>query len=228
MRYDTFSHRFEVFAADEQKGIIEGYGSVFDEVHHSGAVVEREAFNETLKEHRQAGTMPALLDQHDSRQPIGVWEHMETDEHGLRVRGRLLIDKVQRATEVFELLKAKALNGLSIGFYTRDDSFDEVDGTRHIKKLDLVEVSVVTFPNGPSARVDTVHQADLVHTARDFESFLREAGGFSVSRAKYIASLSRDAFARRDVGTQDRDEALELHQDVLHELEQLTAKISKV
>lgn len=95
------------------------------------------------------GRLTPVLWQHRSGEPIGPYLEMEEKAVGLWVKGKLLGDDVQRAKEARALMQAKAVNGLSIGFVTREDSYDRVSGIRTLKKVDPWEVSVVTFPADP-------------------------------------------------------------------------------
>jgi uncharacterized protein len=169
--------RAELKASDE--GIVEGYGSVFDVVDSYDDVVEKGAFVRTLKE----GRPPAMLWQHDTAEPIGVWESLREDETGLFVRGRFA--KTQRGQEAFELVKMGALSGLSIGYSVKDARMEK-NGVRVLTDLNLWEVSPVTFPANDAARITRVKASDL-KTEREFEEFLRDAG-FSRAAAKAITA----------------------------------------
>lgn len=176
----------EVKSIDED-GYFEGYAAVFGNVDAWNDIILAGAFKASLREHKGKKTMPALLWQHDYKQPIGVWVSMEEDAHGLFVKGQLLKDDVQKAREAFALLKAKAITGMSIGYIARDYSIDEKTWIRTLKKVDIIEASLVTFPANDQAQVTTV-KAQNIATIREFETFLRDVGGFSASEAKRIAS----------------------------------------
>ena len=148
----------QVKSFDEQ-GIFEGYGNVFGKVDWYNDIVEPGAFANTLEHWRAKGRYPALLWQHNSDRPIGVYAHMAEDDYGLHVRGRLLIDDVPLAREAWALLKAGAISGLSIGFNAKREERDR-DHVNHIKEIDLWEVSLVTFPANEAATVTDVKQAD--------------------------------------------------------------------
>lgn len=181
-------------------GLFSGYGSVFGVVDSYGEIVEPGAFTETLAAIAAKGRAVPVLWQHRSGQPIGVYTSMKEDERGLWVEGKLLKDDVQQAKEAYALLRAGAVSGLSIGYYVRDDSFDQKDGVRRLKKLDLVEVSLVTFPANEESRVDAVKFALSKGTLPDlpgFERLLREAG-FSKSQATAIASHGFKHLLRSD------------------------------
>lgn len=172
-------------------GIFEGYGSVFNIEDSYKDVVVPGAFKKSLSKWEQKGMRPALLWQHDSRQPIGVYEEMKEDGHGLFVVGRLLKDEVQKAAEAHALLKAKAISGLSIGYCTIVDEYNRETGVNVLKEVDIWETSLVTFPANDAARVTEVKS---ITTIREFEKFLRDAG-FSRSEAKRIAGKG---FERRE------------------------------
>lgn len=186
----------------EENGTFEGYAAVFGNIDAWGDVIEKGAFLKTLAEHGEKGSMPALLWQHRPSEPIGIWESMSEDENGLAVKGRLLVDDVRQAREAHALLKAGAISGMSIGYYARDYSMDEKTWIRTLKEIELVEASLVTFPANDEARVSVVKSSP--QTIREFEAFLRDAGGFSANEAKRIAS---GGFKTRDAAEFDREAA---------------------
>lgn len=171
-------------------GAFSGYGSVFGTVDSYREVVAPGAFAKSLADIKAKGRPVPVLWQHRSGEPIGVYDGLAEDSHGLKVEGRLLTGQVARATEAHALMKAGAVSGLSIGYYVRDDSFDEKSRVRTLKQLDLVEVSLVTFPANDDARVDAI-KSKLAHgslpSLSEFEQLLREAG-FSKSQAAVIAN----------------------------------------
>lgn len=174
---------FEVKAVQED-GTFDGFGSVFGNVDSYKEIVAPGAFTETLSAWKSAGRLPPVLWQHRSGEPIGPYLEMEEKPQGLWVKGQLLVDDVQRAKEARALMKAKAVNGLSIGFVTREDSYDRVTGIRTLKKVDLWEVSVVTFPANPAAQISSVKSAiDGIQSYAEAEAFLREVGRLSKADA---------------------------------------------
>jgi len=166
-----------------------GYGSVFGVMDSYREIVEPGAFAESIAEINRKGRPVPVLWQHRSGEPIGVYDALREDGTGLQVEGRLAIGKVSRADEAHALMQMGAVSGLSIGYYVREDSFDEKTRVRSLKTLDLVEVSLVTFPANDEARVDTI-KSKLAHgtlpTLREFEMLLREQG-FSKNQAAMIA-----------------------------------------
>lgn len=183
-------------------GTFEGYGSVFNVTDFGGDIVVPGAFKDSLEEHKAAGRMPAMLWQHNQREPIGVYTHMEEDGTGLKVRGQLAM-KTARGAEAFELMKMGALNGLSIGYSVRksdDASYDRDTGIRTIKRAKLYEVSPVTFPMNDAARISTVKSIEEMESLADIERHLRDAGGFSRSEALALVSRIKSVIGRGDPG----------------------------
>lgn len=176
--------------AVEDDGSFSGYGSVFGVVDSYNEIVAPNAFAESLSQIVAKGRPVPVLWQHRSGQPIGVWADLKEDDRGLYGSGRLLIDDVALAKEAHALMKAGAVSGLSIGYWDRESSFDEKTGIRTLTKLDLVEISLVTFPANDEARIDAI-KMKLAHgelpSLSEFERFLREAG-FSKTKAAVIAN----------------------------------------
>ena len=182
---------------DEMKGVFTGYGSIFGNKDLGNDIVVEGAFAKSLSKRGAKGVK--LLYQHRADEPIGVFDEITEDRRGLKVKGRLAMG-TQRGREVYELMKMGALDGLSIGF--RVDSkgydYDERGKRRLLKEVDLMEISAVTFPMNPRARVAQVKGAD--RTVREWEELLREAGNLSRSEAKVAAGAVAKALDQRDVG----------------------------
>lgn len=183
-------------------GRFTGYGSVFGVVDSYGEVVAPKAFKKTLAELKQKKRVVPVLWQHRTAEPIGVYDMLSEDDTGLRVEGRLLVDAVGQAKEAHALMRAGAVSGLSIGYYVRKSSHDEKTGIRTLLELDLVEVSLVTFPANDDARVDAV-KFKLAHgelpTLPEFERLLREAG-FSKTKAAVVAAHGLPHLLRSESG----------------------------
>lgn len=156
-------------------GVFAGMGSVYSVIDQGDDVVAPGAFGASLKEWSAKGRMPALLWQHNQREPIGAYTKMQETDAGLYVEGQLCL-KTQRGAEAYELMKMKAISGLSIGFITRQDSYDQKSGVRTIKQGDLMEVSLVTFPMNDDARIQTVKSIELITDFKSAEAYLRESG----------------------------------------------------
>src|SRR3954447_20641228 len=137
-------------------GAGEGYASLFGEIDQARDMVMPGAFAQTLKQ-RGLRKIPMLF-QHDPSEPVGVWLELQEDFRGLRARGRLIPD-VTRARELLSLLKAGAVDGLSIGYRTVRGQIDPKTRVRKLYQVDLWEISIVTFPLLNGARVSAVKQA---------------------------------------------------------------------
>lgn len=185
--------------ATGEDGMIEGYGSVFGVADSYDDVIARGAFAASLKSHKAAGTMPAMLWQHEADEPIGVWTEMSEDAKGLKVRGQLCLD-TSCGKEAYALLKMGALNGLSIGFISRQWIYDTETDIRTLTEVDLWEVSLVTFPANESARVIGVKASDVagITSIRQAEQALRDAGISADTAKALIASVKRIALDERD------------------------------
>src|SRR5205814_8697583 len=85
-------------------------------------------------------------------EPVGVWLELAEDFRGLRARGKLIPD-VARGRELLALLRAGAIDGLSIGFRTVKARVDPASRVRKLIDVDLWEISIVTFPLLAGARV---------------------------------------------------------------------------
>lgn len=173
LKFQNFA--LELKASPDEEGRFEGYGSVFNNLDRGGDVVMPGAFAESLKVRT-----PKMLWQHDPWQPIGVWEEAVEDSTGLHVRGRLLT-AVEKGREAYELLKANAINGMSIGYRTVKDEWE--GRVRKLMELELWEVSVVTFPMNEAAEINSVKSLENV---RDFERDLRDVFGLTQKQAKAL------------------------------------------
>lgn len=122
-----------------------GYAAIFGRPDRGGDIVRTGAFARSLK--RGAGAVP-LLWQHAPARPIGRLEYLKEDRRGLRVIGRLSAGAAGR--EAAALLKEGAVQGLSFGYKVRAA---RGEGPRELIELELIEVSLVTLPMQPRARV---------------------------------------------------------------------------
>ena len=145
-------------------GLFEGYASLFGVADLGGDVVLAGAFRDSLR--KRGADRVKMLWQHDPAEPIGAWLSVEEDTRGLKVKGRLNLD-VSRAREILALMREGQVDGLSIGFRTLRATQDRKTGLRHLQKLDLWEISLVTFPMLPQARVTQVKSNPLAPQGAD-------------------------------------------------------------
>lgn len=183
-------------------GTFEGYGSVFNVEDQGGDIVIPGAFSDTLAAAKAAKRLPAMLWQHRQAEPIGVYTSMEEDSVGLKVSGQLAL-KTARGAEAYELMKMGALSGMSIGYRSRDDSYDRVTGIRTLKKLDLIELSLVTLPMNDASRVSAVKTIEELDSLSEIERHLRDFCGMSKSEALAMVSRVKSVISRSDSGDGD-------------------------
>lgn len=196
MKTKHFDVGFEIKAVNAD-GTVEGYGSVFGVRDNYDDVIAKGAFVQSLKGHKAAGTMPAMLWQHDADKPIGIWTEMVEDEKGLRIKGQLAMETV-KGKEAHALLKMGALNGLSIGFMSKEWAYDRDTEVRTLTAIDLWEVSLVTFPANEKARVTNVKSADEMATPKDAEKALRDAGFSKSDATAFVSRVMRMGEVRSD------------------------------
>jgi uncharacterized protein len=202
--------RYEVkFAADDLKetGEFSGYGAYFGNVDAYGDVIDPGAFKGTLREWRDQKKLPPMLVQHGGWMmtdtdaiPVGKWTAMEEDDRGLHVEGKLINLDTDLGKRIYGAMREGVMDGMSIGYRAKKFTLGTKpeEPRRKLHQIDLVEVSLVTFPANGKARVQSVKSAGDIHTIRDFEAFLRDAGGFSHAAAKAIALGGFKASEPRD------------------------------
>jgi HK97 family phage prohead protease len=170
-------HKFARFGEGlvvSENAEIEGYASLFGQADQGGDIVEEGAYARSIKALNRAGQKVKMLWQHDPAQPIGVWDEVREDARGLWVKGRLL-EGTQKGREAAALIGAGAIDGLSIGYRAVKASKND-KGQRLLTELELWEVSLVTFPMLPSARVEAKGDDPGAETAlRELAAVLRGA-----------------------------------------------------
>jgi uncharacterized protein len=215
MMHKTLDFDLMIKGEPDDEGTFEGLASPFGGPADSyGDVIEAGAYAETLQRHYRSGTMPVMLWSHDQSEPIGIWTEMHEDGKGLYGKGRL-IKGVRRADEAHLLMRHKAVRGLSIGYRVLDS---QPDGkVTRLKKIDLLEVSIVAIPAASRARITTVKHSD--HTAllrnrlvagdppslREWEKGLRDALDLSQSEAEKAVRLCLKGIAQGEPGNAETD-----------------------
>lgn len=201
MKFKHLTRPFEVKTVRDD-GTFDGYGSVFNVIDSYRDIVVPGAFAKTIARHAEQKSAPALLWQHNTHEPVGVWDSMSEDEHGLKMVGRLALG-TQRGKEAYELLKMGAVRGLSIGFSVPKGGAEYNDTTdlMMLKEIDLWETSIVTFPANPAAQVTDVRAAldqGTLPTLREFEGFLLRDAGFTRSQAAAIVNEGYKSLLKRE------------------------------
>ena len=208
------------FAADDgaQAMSFTGYGAVFGNVDSYGDVIEAGAFSKFLADVKSGNQpWPAMLSQHGGWQmsaedmtPIGVWTDFAEDGHGLKVTGQLA--DTPRGLEMYKLMKMSprpAIDGMSIGYIAKEwePRSKPEDPKRKLKRIDLIEVSIVTRPANGKARVESVKHD---WTERDFERLLTRDAGLSRSEALVVINQGfKSLIAMRDAGSAELAELYE-------------------
>ena len=136
---------FEIKAVSDDGPVMtfEGYGSVFGTIDSYNDEIVKGAFKGTLKEWKARKKLPKLLLQHggggmfgmgsvDDLVPIGKWDEMYEDEHGLFARGHLFNIDTDRTKATYAAMKEGELDGLSIGFNTKKSKTNEETGIRQL------------------------------------------------------------------------------------------------
>jgi len=212
----SFGLREVKLASSEAEAMtFEGYGAVFGNVDSYGDVIQPGAFADSLAASHKSGTWPAMLLQHggwsmgaEDMTPIGIWTSLSEDGHGLKVSGKFA--DTARGREAYALLKMDprpAIDGLSIGYIPKEwaQRSKPEEPRRTLKKVDLLEVSLVTFPANGKARVSAVKSLEEIASLADAEAFLREVGGLSKSQA--VGFIAR---VKAATGRSEPDEMQEL------------------
>ncbi len=177
------------------EGRIEGYAStVGGPPDRQGDIVLPGAFARSLAAHKAAGTLPAMLWAHRMEEPIGRWEAMAEDATGLAVKGVLNL-ATPRGRDAFEHVKAGDAGAFSIGFTVPEGGREYAgEGAFHLKAVDLLEVSVVTVPANPRARITAVKS---LSSKGELIDLLRESG-LAKSAAQRLAAGGWPALAGED------------------------------
>lgn len=196
-----------------------GYGAVFGNVDKGGDVIEPGAFSNFLADmHAGKHEWPAMLSQHGAMgltsqdmTPVGVWHDLAEDGKGLKTEGEFA--DTERGIELYKLGKMKprpAINGLSIGYIAKELTPRSLpdEPRRRLKRIDLIEISPVTFPMNGKARISSVKSID---NERDLETWLMRDAGLSRKEAQIAISHGFKAALRlRDAAEHDAAELAQL------------------
>ena len=179
---------------DDEQGTFEGYASVFNGVDAYGDTIAPGAYADTLKNRER----PIRMRWNHFGPVIGKYEDIHEDEKGLFVRGSLTPGH-SVARDVYASMKHGAVTGMSIGYIPKEWERDEEKGTTLLKRIDLIEISIVEEPADLGAQMASIKSAiEDIENIRDLEAFYRDGMGLSGSAAKALVGrcktvLSRDA-----------------------------------
>lgn len=180
---------FNVKSVDDV-GTFEGILSAYDVTDRVGDRVIKGAFTESIKEF---GSRRPLLFSHRQDEPVGSVELVDT-ETSLNVKGRFNL-AVNRAREVYELMRAGDLDSMSIGYTVKDSRYAS-DGVRELTAIELLEASIVAVPANPSCVITSVKTAQSGNMTGKYSklSFLEDLD--DETREKAIKEL--DEFLSED------------------------------
>jgi HK97 family phage prohead protease len=198
-------------SVDAAAGTFSGYASKFNGVDSYGDTILPGAFKKTLK-----AMMPKIFVEHAwGGLPVGKPLKAEEDDVGLLVTVEMT-PGMTAASEAYAALKHGTVDGLSVGGAISKDSYKETETGRVIKTWDVLrEISIVCFPADPKARVMAVKAEDFaaaikgIETVREFESFLRDAGGYTKSAAQELTAKAKALFTARDAGVSDAEKSVQ-------------------
>lgn len=181
---------------DEKFFVFEGLASTFGNTDLVDDVVDKGAFLNSL-----ALRMPKVLWQHDTSEPIGMPESLFETEQGLLIKARLPRDDTFVSGRVIPQMKVGSISSMSIGFTVKD--FEIMDGIRHLKEIDLFEISLVTFPANPAAQVQdfknyTIDDIEHITTKKEYNEFLKGLGILSKQAREFLASRFNQTLSKSD------------------------------
>jgi HK97 family phage prohead protease len=161
------SKQYEIKSSTINNTYFEGYASVFGVIDHHNDVVVKGAFKSSLDKKIK------LLWQHDIQKPIGIVVKLYEDDFGLKIEGEIN-NKITAGLEASELIRQKAIDGLSIGFAIKSSEYNQ-KGQRVITDIDLLEISIVTFPANSEAQIinlkakNTLKQINYIASLKKLE-----------------------------------------------------------
>lgn len=163
MNIEHFGVTLPEFKEISEEGEFEGYAAIFGEADAQNDIFKAGAFKKTIKA-KKPGQIKLLRD-HQRDKLVGIWTELKEDSRGLYVKGRFVLETTLGA-ETHMLVKAGALDGLSVGFVTVKSQRDERTGVRTILEADLWEISAVAFPAQAKAKVSAVKSIGIKEDLR--------------------------------------------------------------
>lgn len=189
------SSAFRIKFAADATGEVAGYGAVFGNIDSYGERVMPGAFTASLAKHRAEGTTVKMLWQHRPEMPIGNWTDLREDSTGLFVKGQINPESSWGRDALASIADGN-IDGLSIGYREVRATPDGV--LSNLEVLDLYEISPVTFPANPLARLTS--KAELTD--------LLTKAGLSRAAAARVASGGFPALASETGDDPDEIDAL--------------------
>lgn len=209
----------------ETEGRFSGYGSVFGVEDDHQDIIMPGAFSDAIK----SGNDVHVYVNHGwlrGELPVGKWAALAEDQFGLAGDADLQM-KMPSAANAYWAVKGNLVSGLSIGYIVDRAGIEpKSGGGRVIHRIKtLKEISIVTDPSNKAAQITDVKSAMLdevaeIKSIRDFESFLRDAGGLSKGAALALTARARDLFGR---GEHAPDEVQAKMAEVAARLQRLAA-----
>lgn len=230
--YQTVPFELTELKAADSGWSFSGYASTFGNVDQGGDVVMRGAFDASLLNRKKR----PLLWQHDLREPIGVEVSLKPDDRGLL--GTWKVIDTLRGTDAHKLLKAGAIDSMSIGYLPTELEFDDV-GVRKLMQVDLLECSLVSLPMNeqalithvktPRPRVETLGEAfqRLLRIDEDepFEDVLAQIKGFFKRGAEAAEALQA---RRADAGRKLSEGHVHAIDDLITEAKASLTRLERV
>jgi len=153
IEYKTFTFEYKDDNSNEEYFYFTGYASVFGNVDYGDDVIERGAFKDSIAKNQADKKYAPILWQHEMEEPIGVAEELAEDTKGLKVMAKLPLEDEQVKGKVKPQVKIGSVREMSIGFIVKD--FYIKEGIRYIKKVDLIEISLVTKAMNKLAQIES-------------------------------------------------------------------------
>ena len=188
---------------DDKFFIFEGFASTFGNIDHDGDIMVRGAFKESLEKR-----MPVVLWQHNTREPIGMPIELKETDQGLFIRARLPKDDTFVTGRVIPQMKVGSVTKMSIGFFILDSEDELIEGRRvtHIKKVELLEFSLVTFASNEQASVTGMKSLQEIDDAKALRSWLSEELGLSIKERDTLISKVKSFFGSDEPNLDDENE----------------------
>ncbi len=144
----------------QENGQLKGYASIFNIKDADGDIILPGAFDNTQIETCDI----QLLLYHDFHKQIGKITLIQEDERGLYIECKLNLG-THYGKMAYDLVKGGVIDGLSIGFDII--KYKKEGALRYIEELRLVEISIVSLPSNPKAKIFYVKSASGVEKVND-------------------------------------------------------------